>query len=95
MTDSEVENLKTPYDINFVKQFLPEHGERRSIEEISAVELNNYLSKFMSLQEQKKGKSTNLLHLDRGILSSVERHPRGKDNDFQKTRNALKAKQRN
>ena len=47
MTDSEVENLKTLYDINFVKQFLPEHGERRSIEEIPAVELNNYLSKFM------------------------------------------------
>ena len=58
MTDSEVDNLieteefantkrKTLYDLNFVKQFLTEHGERRSIEEIPAVELTNYLSKFI------------------------------------------------
>ena len=60
MTDSEVDNLikteenantkrKTLYDINFVKQFLlTEHGERRSIiEEIPAVELTNYLRKFI------------------------------------------------
>ena len=58
MTDSEVDNLikteenantkrTTLYDINFVKQFLTEHGERRSIEEIQAVELTNYLSKFI------------------------------------------------
>ena len=52
MTDSEVmENAntkrKTLYDIYFVKQFLREHGERRSIEEIPAVEVNNYLSKFV------------------------------------------------
>ena len=43
MTDSEVDNLietgetantkrKTVYDINFVKQFLTEQDERRSIE---------------------------------------------------------------
>ena len=60
MTDSEVDNLikteenantkrKTFYDIIFVKQFLlTEHGERRSIiEEIPAVELTNYLRKFI------------------------------------------------
>ena len=52
MTDSEVDNLikteensnikrKTLCDINFGKQFLTEHGERRRIEEIPAVELNN------------------------------------------------------
>ena len=50
MTDSEVDNLieteenantkgKTLYEINFVKQFLTEHGERRSIEESPAVDL--------------------------------------------------------
>ena len=60
MTDSEVDNLikteenanskrKTLYDINFVKQFLlTGHGDRRSIiEEIPAVELTNYLRKFI------------------------------------------------
>ena len=35
------------YNINFVKQFPPENGER-STEEIPAVELNNYLSKFIN-----------------------------------------------
>ena len=50
MTDSEVDNLietgenantkrKTLYNINFVKQFLTEHGERRSIEEIQQLNL--------------------------------------------------------
>ena len=52
ITDSEVEfdqNGRKLYDINFVKQFLlTEHGEMRSIiEEIPAVELTNYLRKFI------------------------------------------------
>ena len=58
MTDSEVDNLikteenanikrKTLYDINFFKQFLTEHAEKRSIEEIPAVELTNHLRKFI------------------------------------------------
>ena len=69
MTDSEVmENAntkrKTLYDINFVKQFLTEHGERRSIEEIPAVEINNYLSKFVFAARTKKAKGTNHLHLE-------------------------------
>ena len=65
MTDSEVDNLieteenantkrKTLYNIFFVKQFLTEHGERRSIEEIPAVELNNYLSKFIFAARTQK-----------------------------------------
>ena len=92
---------KTLYDINFVKQFLTEHGERRSIEEIPAVELNNYLSKFVFAARTKKGEEYEPSSL-RGILSSVERHLRRagygksliKDNDFQKTRDALKTKQK-
>ena len=112
MTDSEVDNLieteenantkrKTLYDINFVKQFLTEHGERRGIEEIPAVELNNYLSNFIVAAGTKKGEEYEPSSL-RGILSSVERHLRRagygksiiKDNDFQKTRDTLKAKQK-
>ena len=53
--DSKVDNLikteekrNTVYNINFVKQFPTEHCERRSTEEIPAVELNNYQSKFMN-----------------------------------------------
>ena len=75
MTDSEVDNLietgenantkrKTLYNINFVKQFLTEHGERRSIEEIPTVELNNYLSKFIFAARTKKGEEYYLLHLE-------------------------------
>ena len=86
MTDSEVDNLieteenantkrKTLYDINFVKQFLTEHGERRGIEEIPAVELNNYLSNFIVAAGTKKGEEYEPSSL-RGILSSVERHLR-------------------
>ena len=112
MTDSEVNNLieteenantkrKTLYDINFFKQFLTEHGERRSIEEIPAVELNNYLSKFVFAARTKKGEEYEPSSLG-GILSSVERHLRRvgygksliKENDYQKTRDALKAKQK-
>ena len=88
MTDSEVDNLieteenantkrKTLYDINFVKQFLTEHGERRSTEEIPAVELNNYLSRFVfaARKKKKKGEEYEPSSL-RGILSSVKRHLR-------------------
>ena len=86
---------------NFVKQFLTEHGERRSNEEIPAVELNNYLSKFIFAARANKGEEYEPSSL-RGILSSVERHLRRpgngksiiKDNDFQKARDALKSKQR-
>ena len=105
MTDSEVDNLtetgetdntkrKILYDINFVKQFLIEHGERRSIEEITAVDLNNYLSKFIFAARTKKDEKREPSSY-RGILSSVECHLRRacyagksiiKDNDFQKTR---------
>ena len=75
MTDSEVGNLieseefantkrKTLYDLNFVKQFLTEHGERRSIEEIPAVEFNNYLSKFTFAARTKKGEEYEPFHLE-------------------------------
>ena len=112
VTDSEVDKLieteenantkrKTLCDINFVKQFLTEHGESRSIEEIPEVELNNYLSKFIFAARTKKGEEYEPSSL-RGILSSVERHLRRagygksiiKENDFQKTRDALKVKQK-
>ena len=78
MTESEVDNLiereenantkgKTLYEINFVKQFLTEHSERRSVKESPAVELNNYLSKFILLQEQKNREEYEPSSL-RGIL---------------------------
>ena len=80
MTDSEVDNLieteenantkrKTLYNIFFVKQFLTEHGERRSIEEIPAVKLTNVATRT------KKGEDYEPSSLA-GILSSVERHLR-------------------
>ena len=86
MTDSEVINLikteenahtkrKTLYYINFVKQFLTEHGERRSIEEIPAVKLNNYVSKFKVAARTKKGEEYEPSSLG-GILPSVEHHLR-------------------
>ena len=107
MTDSEVDNLietgenantkrKTLYNINFVKQFLTEHGERRSIEEIPAVKLNNYVSKSKVAARTKKGEEY-VLHLEEfcRVLSATNVAPVIiKDNDFQKTRDTLKAKQK-
>ena len=55
------------YEINFVKKFLTEHGERRSIEESPAVELNNYLSKFIFATRTKNGEEYEPSSL-RGIL---------------------------
>ena len=83
-----------------MKQFLTEHGERSSNEEIPAVELN-YLSRFIFAARTNKGEEYEPSSL-RGILSSVERHLRRpgyeksiiKDNDFQKARDALKSKQK-
>ena len=86
MTDSEVDNLieteenantkrKTLYNINFFKQFLTKHGERRSIEEIPAVKLNNYVSKFKVAARTKKGEEYEPSSLG-GILPSVEHHLR-------------------
>ena len=77
-TANEVDNLiekeensntkrKILYDINFVEQFLAEHGERRSIEEIPAIELNNCLSKFIFAARTKKDEEYEPSSL-RGIL---------------------------
>ena len=112
ITDREVDNLietgemptqRERQDVNFVKQFLTEHGERRSIEEIPAVEHNNYLSKFIFPARTKKGVAYEPSLL-KGILSSVERHLRqaaGLWEIYCQTRrfskdasNALKAKQK-
>ena len=80
MTDSEVDNLiETEENANTKRKtlykFLTEHGERRSIEEIPAVKLNNYVSKFKVAARTKKGEEYEPSSLG-GVLSSVERHLR-------------------
>jgi len=59
---------KTQYNINFVKQFPTENGERRSIEEIPAVELNNYLSKFINYLLVVKHRHKLITHLCRSLF---------------------------
>ena len=80
MTDSEVDNLietgETANTKRKTLQFLTEHCERRSIEEITAVDLNNYVSKFIFAARTKKGEERESYSSLRGILSSVECHLR-------------------
>jgi len=86
---------KTLYDISLVKQFLTEHGGSRSIDDIPAVELNNYPGKFIFAARTKKGEEYEPSSLRRNLWS-VERHlsraSHGKslikDDDYQKTRDA-------
>lgn len=93
---------KTYYDLKFFKQFLEEqHKEEREIQDIPPSELNLYLSQFIVAARTKTGKDYEPSSL-RGILSSVERHLSRlnygksifKDCEFQKTRDALKSKQK-
>ena len=93
---------KTFYDLKLVKKFLvEEHHEIREIEKIPPTELDSYLSQFVLAARTKTGKDYEPSSL-RGILASVERHLSRssygktifKDSDFKKTRDALKAKQK-
>ena len=93
---------KTFYDLKLVKKFLAEERlEIRDIEKIPPTELDSYLSQFVLAARKKTGKYYEPSSL-RGILASVERHLSRssygktifKDTDFKKTRDALKAKQK-
>ena len=93
---------KTFYDLKLVKKFLEEERhEIREIEKIPPTELDSYLSQFVLAARTKTGKGYEPSSL-RGILASVERHLSRssygktifKDSDFKKTRDALKAKQK-
>ena len=93
---------RTFYDLKLVKKFLvEERHEIREIEKIPPTELDGYLSQFVLAARTKTGKDYEPSSL-RGILASVERHLSRssygktifKDSDFKKTRDALKAKQK-
>ena len=92
---------KTFYELKLVKNFLVE--ERHEIREIEKIlpTTTCYLSQFVLAARTKTGKDYEPSSL-RGILASVERHLSRysygktifKDSDFKKTRDALKAKQK-
>ena len=93
---------KTFYDLKLVKKFLVEERHKiREIEKIPPAELDSYLSQFLLAARTKTGKDFEASSF-RGILASVERHLSHssygktifKDTDFKKTRDALKAKQK-
>ena len=93
---------KTFYDLKLVKKFLvEERHEIREIEKIPPTELDGNLSQFVLAAMTKTGKVYEPSYL-RGILAGVERHLSRssygktifKDSDFKKTRDALKAKQK-
>ena len=102
----EEENVNTKketfQDLKLVKKFLvEERQEIREIEKIPPTELDSYLSQFVLAARKKTGKYYEPSSL-RGILASVERHLSRSsysktifiDTDFRKTRDALKAKQK-
>ena len=93
---------KNFYNLNLVKTFLLENcHESREIEKIPTTELDSYLSQFVLAARTKTGRDYELSSLC-GILASVDRHLSHsnygktifKDIDFKKTRDALKAKQK-
>ena len=93
---------KTFYDLKLVHKFIQEvKNEERDIKDIPAIELNNLLSQFIVEARTKTGQDYEPSSL-RGILSSVERHLSKanynisifRDPEFKKTRDALKAKQK-
>ena len=80
---------------------IEERHEIREIEKTPPTELDGYLSQFVLAARIKTGKDYEPSSL-RGILASVERHLSRysygktifKDSDFKKTRDALRAKQK-
>ena len=95
-------NKKTLYDLKLDKKFpVEECHEIREIEKIPLTELDSYLSQFVLAARTKTGKIYEPSSLC-GILANVEcqlscsSYGRTifKDSDFKKTREALKAKQK-
>jgi len=100
----EQENKNTPEtterDIRLLETFLKTKDEDRNIEEISAVELNEYISQFIISIRIKKSTEYEPTWL-RSLIASFERHLKKKGysasiiNDliFEKTRKAKTAKE--
>ena len=104
IAQQENKNTKknTMYDLNIVFKFLCEvRKEERELEKIPPEEMNVYLSEIIIAARTKEGEQYEPSSL-RGILSSVDRYPTGReyrkrlfiDPEFTKLRDALKAIQK-
>ncbi len=94
---------KTIYDIKLVKLFLKSKNDERELHKIPPRELDSHLANFI-LSVRKKDLTEFEPNSLRGLMSSVDRHLKGKlygstimkatDTNFELTRAAMKAKQR-
>ena len=101
----EQENKNTPQkterDVRLLERFLKTKNEERKIEDIPAVELNEYISQFIISVRTKDGNEYEPTSL-RSLVASFERHLKKKSysvsiiNDlvFEKTRKVLQSKQK-
>ena len=92
---------KTERDVRLLERFLKTKNEDRKIEDIPAVELNEYISQFIISVHTKDGNEYEPTSL-RSLVASFERHLKKKSysvsiiNDlvFEKTRKVLQSKQK-
>ena len=92
---------KTERDVRLLERFLKTKNEDRKIEDIPAVELNEYISQFIISVRTKDGNEYEPTSL-RSLVASFERHLKKKSysvsiiNDlvFEKTRKVLQSKQK-
>ena len=102
---SEQENKnttqKTERDVRLLERFLKTKDEDRKVEDIPAVELNEYISQFVISVRTKDGNEYGPTSL-RSLVASFERHLKKKgysasmikDLIFEKTRKVLQSKQK-
>jgi hypothetical protein len=93
--------LKTERDVRLLERFFKTKDEDRKIENIPAVELNEYISEFIISVRTKDGNEYEPTSL-RSLMASFERHLKKKgysasiiiDLVFEKTRKVLQSKQK-
>ena len=73
--ENEITKKKTLYDIKVFKEYLDACDEKREIEDITPVELQQILKKFVLAVRKKNGEEYEPLSL-RALIQSIDRHLR-------------------
>ncbi|CAH3192328.1 unnamed protein product, partial [Porites evermanni] len=99
--ENENTKKKTLYDIKVFKEYLDAYDEKREIEDITPVELQEIIKKFVLAARKKNGEEYEPSSL-RAFIQSIDRHLRKNnygfsvlnDKEFHKVHDILKKKQK-
>ena len=91
--ENENTKKKTLYDIKVFKEYLDACDEKREIEDITPVELQEIIKKFVLAVRKRNGEECEPSSL-RAFIQSIDRHLRKNNYGFHEVQDILKKKQK-